>query len=523
MSKPLGNKNLEEKPLSNNHQDNQWVYDFDEKDGRDNLRNIGYTLEEAISDIVDNSIDAQATKIYIEYHFRDDNNEGYVAIIDNGIGMDKASLTNAFSYKKNRTAESNRLGFFGYGLKTATSSQCDKLSILTKQRNTEILAGTVYFNNDDKTIHREFDDPNNLSTAFNFQSERISLPFQFNNGTIVLWSEMNERLGKTLRKIDNVNNYFDINTRIKNHLSLTFCELIKKGKIEIYVGRNTWDKKPIEHFDPFLVSERDTIELPSEEFYVEDFEGNIEVQPYVVPDIRSLPEEKREKITSFYSWNEMQGIYIYRNQRLLSFGKWHGLRYKNQILKESSDKYRNLRIKVLFNKLKNLEKLNLTINKSKMNLPAEIEEKLTLKLARIIDGYSKHTNISKIKRVFLYKGKDQSIWKKNFNENLEIDKKHPIIKDLIKDEKFGQQFKQLISILNQQQKEHNLINIVLKFNEPNYSNDEVLLSQIQDQYMQLNELKIFEEKEIIDILVSLFSDSKKVDSEYIKRKIIDNE
>jgi len=158
-----------------------------------------------------------------------------------------------------------------------------------------------------------------------------------------------------------------------------------------------------------------------------------------------------------------------------------------------------------------------------MNLPAEIEEKLTLKLARIIEGYSKHTNISKIKRVFLYKGKDQSIWKKNFNENLEIDKKHPIIKDLIKDEKFGQQFKQLISILNQQQKEHNLINIVLKFNEPNYSNDEVLLSQIQDQYMQLNELKIFEEKEIIDILVSLFSDSKKVDSEYIKRKIIDNE
>ena len=53
--------------------------------------------------------------------------------MDNGSGMDREELTNAFSYKKNKGAESNRLGFFGLGLKTSSSSQCDKLDLNKKK------------------------------------------------------------------------------------------------------------------------------------------------------------------------------------------------------------------------------------------------------------------------------------------------------------------------------------------------------------------------------------------------------
>ena len=64
-----------------------------------------------------------------------------------------------------------------------------------------------------------------------------------------------------------------------------------------------------------------------------------------------------------------------------------------------------------------MEKLDLTINKTKMSLPIEVSEKLSLKLDHIIKEYFRHSNIGKIKKVFVYKGKDKSLWKKNHNEN----------------------------------------------------------------------------------------------------------
>lgn len=501
----------------------EWTYSIDEQDTIDNLRNIGYELEEAIGDIVDNSIDAGATKIFIEYHFRNDNNQGYVAVLDNGVGMNKDQLTEAFSFKKNKKAKQNRLGFFGFGLKTASMSQCDKLSILTKSKNGELQSGTVNYNNKNRVIHEEFDDPNNLKTILDGDDEKTKLPIKFSTGTIVMWSEMNERLGRVLKEKNHIKNFVDISSRIEGHLSLIFSELIKENKIQIFVGRNNWNNNPIKCFDPFLTAEQDTIELPEEQIKIDDLEGKISIKPFILPDISSFTEEKREAITSFFKWNDMQGIYIYRNNRLLSFGQWHSLRYKNKLLKESSDKFRNLRIKVLFNDLKNLEKLDLTINKSKMKLPTEVYSKLSLRLEGIIDNYHKNTNLSKIKKIFIYKGKDQSLWKKNSNESLEIDKSHPIIKDLIEQNENNEKFKQLLTILNQQQKEHNLINIVLKYNDPNYSNDQILISQMKDQYRQLKENKILDEKDILEILKSLFEGGNQINDDYIKNKVIADE
>ena len=508
------------KELNINHK-SSWEYVVDEQDTIDNLRNIGYDIEEAIGDIVDNSIDAGASKIFIEYSFRNDNNQGYVVVMDNGSGMDREELTNAFSYKKNKGAESNRLGFFGLGLKTSSSSQCDKLSILTRRNNEQkVVGGTIYFNNNDKKIHSDFDDPNNLYSFFDNASSKNDLPFNTNSGTIVLWSEMTERFGRTIQRKDNPTNFFDINSKIKNHLGLIFYELIKENKIKIYVGRNNWNNTPIEFIDPFLVNEKDTIELPKDNTYVESLDGNIEIEPYIVPDIRSFPEEKRDEFSSYYSWNEMQGIYIFRNKRLLSYAKWHNLKYKNQTIKDKSEKFRNLRIKISFNNLKNLEKLDLTINKTKMSLPIEVSEKLSLKLDHIIKEYFRHSNIGKIKKVFVYKGKDKSLWKKNHNENLEIERTHPLIKELKGNEKLNKKFSQLLSMLNQQQKEHNLINIVLKLNEPNNSNEDIFISQMKDQVRQLKESKITDEEDIVEILLSIFSNNSKINIDFIKEKVL---
>ena len=49
------------------------------------LRDIGYEFVDAVADIVDNSVEAQATAIRIDLRF--DGENSYLTIADNGTGM----------------------------------------------------------------------------------------------------------------------------------------------------------------------------------------------------------------------------------------------------------------------------------------------------------------------------------------------------------------------------------------------------------------------------------------------------
>ena len=480
-------------------------YKINEQDTKDNLRNIGYSLKEAVADLVDNSIDAKASKIFIEYSFREDDDEGYIAIADNGSGMNQEELDNAFSYQKNNTVIGNRLGFFGLGLKTASFSMCDKLSIITKKKGSNSYRGMVDMNENKNTIHDEFDDPNNITTLLENENHSNCLPIKLSQGTIVMWSEINDRLGRSLSNNASKDSH-NILTTIKNHLSLIFFDKIKKKEIEIFVGRNNWNKKPIDFFDPFMSSEDNTQNLQEEKIEVESLKGKIKIQPYIVPNIESFSEEKREELIRFYNWNELQGIYILRNNRLLSYGKWHDLKFQTKRLIEGSHQYRNLRIKVSLNDLKNLEKLDLNINKSKINLPIEVKEHLSIKLDKIIKEYNRRLNTIRVKKIYTYKGKDRSLWKKNHNQNLEIDRSHPIIKDLLSDDLLEKKFKQLLTMLNQQQNQHNLINIILKFQELDRSSKDVLIAQMKDMAIQLKD-KLPDKEDVIQVLVALYKDT----------------
>lgn len=105
----------------------------------ESTRAIGYSLEAAVADIVDNSIAASATAVDI-YFFPIDG--AYISILDNGTGMDEAELDLAMQYGSRspiETRDSKDLGRFGLGLKTASLSQCRSLTVATKQGET-ILA-----------------------------------------------------------------------------------------------------------------------------------------------------------------------------------------------------------------------------------------------------------------------------------------------------------------------------------------------------------------------------------------------
>src|SRR4030088_2144380 len=100
----------------------------------ESLRSGGYSLSTALADILDNSITAHAKNVWIDFHW--DGPDSRIAIVDDGEGMDEATLTNAMRPGSANPLDSRRaddLGRFGLGLKTASFSQCRKLSVWSRQ------------------------------------------------------------------------------------------------------------------------------------------------------------------------------------------------------------------------------------------------------------------------------------------------------------------------------------------------------------------------------------------------------
>ena len=156
---------------------------LDKNSFSEGLRNIFYTPNAAVADIIDNSLDAKAKNIDINFW---DGAEVYVAIIDDGYGMSENELENAINFKKNKKSL-NTLGKFGWGLKTASFSQASLLTILTKKNN------KISFINIDKNLNQI---ETNLSKIF---IKYKNLEKWFNNrasvsGTAIIWSDLKDNI-----------------------------------------------------------------------------------------------------------------------------------------------------------------------------------------------------------------------------------------------------------------------------------------------------------------------------------------
>ena len=99
----------------------------------ESLRDLGYSLGTALADIIDNSITAGAKKIRIFSNPSSDN--PMIGILDDGTGMSETVLFEAMRLGTRSPLEvrdQSDLGRFGLGLKTASFSQCRKLSVMSR-------------------------------------------------------------------------------------------------------------------------------------------------------------------------------------------------------------------------------------------------------------------------------------------------------------------------------------------------------------------------------------------------------
>jgi hypothetical protein len=107
------------------------------------MRDIGYkSTSYALAELIDNAMQASATNIDIVFGFDGGNKPTRIAIVDNGHGMDPKMCRASLIWGAGTRAE-DRSGFgkYGYGLPSASVSQCHRVTIYSKTTGSEWNAG----------------------------------------------------------------------------------------------------------------------------------------------------------------------------------------------------------------------------------------------------------------------------------------------------------------------------------------------------------------------------------------------
>ncbi|WP_213021236.1 ATP-binding protein [Siminovitchia terrae] len=278
------------------------------------LRDMGYTFEIALADIIDNSLSANADEISI---YTSEDPKFIVTVLDNGYGMNQEQLIESMRLgSKDPDIERSKedLGRFGLGLKTASFSQCKKLTVITKQKS-KIYArqwDLDYLINEDEWY---------LLTPHQAELEALpqyELLKKLNSGTLVVWESID-----TLESSSFTNTIY----KLRDHLSLVFHRFIEgdanKAKIKITVNNI-----PLDPFNPFNENHKATQKPPLEKIKIENSFAFI--QPYILPHHSKVSKQEYEKYATDEGYTKQQGFYLYRGGRLLIHGTWWGLNKINE-------------------------------------------------------------------------------------------------------------------------------------------------------------------------------------------------
>lgn len=280
------------------------------------FRAIGYSIEAAVADIIDNSISASAKNVWINFDWQ--GVSSWLSVKDDGHGMNNDELIQAMkpgSKNPLDDRDGKDLGRFGLGLKTASFSQCRKLSVISKRESMQPAYWT--WDLDFVKYTGNWDLINYLPEG-RFKEDIMNL----NSGTIVVWNDI-DRLIKDFRKDDSksLEKFLIIIEQIKKHLAMVFHRFIENGKVKIY-----FQDRLLDPWNPFLVNISATQVFPEELIH----NGQVSVKGFVLPHKSKMSEEIFKKAEGPKGWNEQQGFYVYRNERLILAGDWLGLYRKEE-------------------------------------------------------------------------------------------------------------------------------------------------------------------------------------------------
>lgn len=372
------------------------------------FRAIGYSIQSAVADIIDNSISAEAKNIWVNFEWKGSNT--WFSIKDDGIGMDNEELIRAMrpgsrSPKEKRSLKD--LGRFGLGLKTASFSQCRQLSVFSKKEKHRPVCWT--WDLDFVNAKKKWDLIDYVPPGF-----ETSLDTNL-SGTIVIWNDI-DRLTQNLREEDKsaYDKFLQVMENVKKHLSMVFHRFIENSRIKIY-----FQERLVEAWDPFLIDNSATQKFPED-----PLQNNcVKIRGFVLPHRSRLSEEEFRNAEGPKGWNGQQGFYIYRNERLLLAGEWLGVFRKEEHYKLA---------RIMVDLPNNLDaEWQIDIKKSVARPPIGLRDQLKAYASKIrLQAIEVYRHKGKVLQRKYSTGQFQPVWQekiRNGKRFYEINRDHPLI------------------------------------------------------------------------------------------------
>lgn len=379
------------------------------------LRDLGYSLETAVADLIDNSISADATEIRILCDLSRDH--PVLVIADDGKGMSSKEVIAAMRHgatdpKKPRSPKD--LGRFGLGLKTASFSQCRRLTVISSQDGER--SGVEW-------DLQQVEDKDDWFIAILDSKEIDEQPFIETleaTGTLVIWRELDRMFDdETGNKRDEiVNEKFEI---VGRHLSLVFHRFLAgevQGRKKLTILINGHRLQP---FDPFCRKNSATQLLPEETVWLNDVA--VTMQPYILPHHSRLSATEYDYYQSRSDFISNQGAYVYRSGRLMAWGDWFRLVPKGEATKLA-------RVQIDFpNSLD--EAWTIDIKKSRARPPHAIRERLNQIITKIT---ASSVTVHRGRGQRLFQESNEPLWDRYADHGgirYAINTEHPLIVSLL--------------------------------------------------------------------------------------------
>ena len=413
------------------------------------LRSAGYSPGAAACDIVDNAVTAQATKIWIAHEIAEDQSASYFAIADNGSGMTESVLAAAMdlgSRDSSKPLAAGELGRFGLGMKIASLSQGRKLTVWSKRDGSSALRqwdlDNLGENAEWKLHHRPTRVVEEEIVAKLIEKTGLD---KLVSGTIVIWSDLDRMLEWATDHVGERGVAATVMARkvdeIKTTLSRVFHRFISgtiKSKVAVEMAQLRSDGSiwPLKAWDPFL-------ELPENQspftsvkpktILAKGEPEEVVVQPYVLPHRDHLTEQQWKDLGADEGMMTLQGFYVYREERLITYGRWLGLNYVPDV------HYKLARIALDLTNASDAA-WNVNFLKSTVEIPESIRERLRLiaqeTRAEAANVLSPHRKVAR--RPGQAKPPVMPVWtveESNSNgrryRSFRLNRKHPTLRDLL--------------------------------------------------------------------------------------------
>lgn len=377
------------------------------------MRDIGYSTEAAIADLIDNSITAKARNIWVD--FQEDHDGPYIAISDDGVGMGSDALLDAMrpgSRDPRVARDPQDLGRFGLGLKTASFSQCRLMSVVARQNGHSL---GMQWDLDLVAVKGEW-------VALELEESDIGqLPNPGRigeSGVMVLWRSLDRLMEETEESnvMEVLNSKMDV---VLHHLELVFHRYLagEQGlrRIDIHINGH-----PLRPRDPFGRAYPATTQMPTELMTVE--QSQVAITPYILPHHSKISAKEYEELGGKEGHLRNQGFYVYRNRRLIVHATWFRLARHTEATKLA---------RVLVDLPNTLDHLwTLDVKKSSATPPESVQRRLRNIIERIT-GQSK--------RVYQFRGRRSlgdrgvHVWDR-VNErdriSYRINRAHPLVSEM---------------------------------------------------------------------------------------------